>query len=251
MIPFFVTQPIFALWALLAGALGLLCAGIGLKRFSRRSGRARTSLYLGTGIILVSVAGFLGWKSMQEAPWLPPPDSYENPEHLEQLKSLKLNQSKAEKKADGDWPQWRGPHRDGASQEKGLLLQWPAAGPPVLWRKPIQGGYSSLAVTGGRLFTMDRDGNQERILCLDALDGTALWSYTYEADYAKIDYGKGPRATPTAADGRVYTVAATGALLCLEANPSNGQAKVLWRHDLQQEFDAPPLKWGFSCSPRR
>src|SRR5262245_35903266 len=55
----------------------------------------------------------------------------------------------------GEWPQWRGPRRDGASRETGLVTDWPQDGPKVLWRKPCGEGYSSFAVSGGKLYTME------------------------------------------------------------------------------------------------
>ena len=76
-----------------------------------------------------------------------------------------------------DWPQWRGPNRDGISLEQGLLKEWPKEGPPVLWQVDTVGvGYSSLAVKDGRIFTQgDLDG-VEHIICLDAKDGSTLWA---------------------------------------------------------------------------
>jgi outer membrane protein assembly factor BamB len=98
---------------------------------------------------------------------------------------------------------------------------------------------------------MDRDGPEERVVCLDAAKGDELWAYRYPADYHRVDYGSGPRATPTVHDGRVYTVGATGILLCLEAKPADGKPKALWQHDLVAEFDAGSQfpRWGIACSP--
>ena len=77
----------------------------------------------------------------------------------------------------GDWPQWRGPNRDGISQETGLLREWPADGPPVAWQVDSVGvGYSSLAIKEGRIYTQgDLDG-VEHIIALDARDGKTLWA---------------------------------------------------------------------------
>lgn len=77
----------------------------------------------------------------------------------------------------GDWPQWRGPSRDGHSTETGLLEAWPDDGPPVAWKVNNVGvGYSSVSVASGRVFTMgDLDGI-EHILCLDERDGSVIWA---------------------------------------------------------------------------
>jgi outer membrane protein assembly factor BamB len=78
--------------------------------------------------------------------------------------------------AAGDWPQWRGPNRDGISLETGLLKEWPKDGPPVVWQVDSVGvGYSSLAVKDGSIFTQGDVDGVEHILCLDAKDGKTLW----------------------------------------------------------------------------
>jgi outer membrane protein assembly factor BamB len=148
-----------------------------------------------------------------------------------------------------DWPQWRGPRRDGISLETGLHLDWEQGPPPLLWKKPIRGGYSSPAVARGRVYVTDRDGGQERVFCFDAESGEELWVYSYANDYGNLEFGAGPRATPTVHDGRVYTLGATGTLLCLEADPADRQPRVLWRHDLMAEFATEAPRWGVASSP--
>jgi len=114
----------------------------------------------------------------------------------------------------------------------------------------INGGYSSIAVAKGRLFTMDRLGNEERVLCFDAETGKELWAYRAPADYRPIEgYAEGPRATPTVHDGRVYTVGATGLFACLEAVPAEGRAKVLWQRHLIEQLQGDLPRWGMACSP--
>ncbi|WP_254512192.1 outer membrane protein assembly factor BamB family protein [Anatilimnocola floriformis] len=78
--------------------------------------------------------------------------------------------------AAGDWPQWRGPNRDGISLDKGLLKEWPKDGPPLLWQVDTVGvGYSSIAIKGGRIYTQGDINGVEHIMCLDAKDGKTLW----------------------------------------------------------------------------
>ena len=131
-----------------------------------------------------------------------------------------------------DWPQWRGPLRDGVWREDGVLEQFPPEGPPVRWRTPIGAGFSGPAVAGGRVFLMDRavdEGasadvktqwnyrdktkGQERVLCLDEATGKVLWKHAYPCAY-ETAYGSGPRATPTVCGDRVYALGAMGDL-CL------------------------------------
>src|SRR3954463_9199567 len=77
----------------------------------------------------------------------------------------------------GDWPQWRGPNRDGISTETGLLREWPEAGPKVLWQGDTVGvGYSSLAGQDGRIFTQGDIDGVEHFIALNAVDGKTLWA---------------------------------------------------------------------------
>src|SRR5687767_15808154 len=75
-----------------------------------------------------------------------------------------------------DWPQWRGPRRDGVSAETGLLKQWPAGGPPLAWKSGGAGeGYSSFAVSGGRLYTLGARQGTEYVIAYDAASGKKVW----------------------------------------------------------------------------
>jgi outer membrane protein assembly factor BamB len=159
-----------------------------------------------------------------------------------------------------DWPQWMGPTRDGKWHENGIIEKFPAAGPKVLWRVPVSGGYSGPAVAGGRVFVTDfvkergeakNDpgaradlAGKERVLCLAAGGGKLLWKHEYDCAY-KISYPAGPRATPTVSGGKVYTLGAEGNLLCLEAE----SGKVLWSKDLKQAYKVESPMWGFAGHP--
>jgi outer membrane protein assembly factor BamB len=147
--------------------------------------------------------------------------------------------------ADEDWPQWRGPNRDGIAQGKGLLTRWPAGGPRQLWKTPGGPGHSSLAVVGGRVYTMVQDGADEVVVCLNSADGAVNWRQRYPAMFHETYAGTGPHATPTVADGAVYTVGATGMFHCLDAQTGD----VRWHHDLPQEFQTPNQEYGTSFSP--
>src|SRR5581483_6791865 len=153
-----------------------------------------------------------------------------------------------------DWPQWMGPRRDDSWTERGIVDHFPQNGPPVLWRAPINGGYCGPAVVGNRLFVMDRPVKtssetngvkEERVLCLDASTGKALWEHSYPCSY-NIGYAAGPRATPTVSAGRVFTLGAMGDLLCLQAD----SGKVLWAHNFPRDYhlSKPPV-WGWAAHP--
>jgi outer membrane protein assembly factor BamB len=146
-----------------------------------------------------------------------------------------------------DWPQWRGQGRDNVWSQKGL----PARLPEKLtarWQKPIGGGFGGIAVAAGRVYVMDRltsPREVERVQCLEAATGKQLWAHEYAVRYGKLDYGNGPRATPTVHAGKVYTLGALGHLYCLAAR----SGKVLWLHDTVKEFKGRVPTWGHACSP--
>jgi outer membrane protein assembly factor BamB len=157
--------------------------------------------------------------------------------------------------AEEGWPQWRGPRRDGRAASRRLAVEWSRRGPPEKWRVDGGDGYSSLAVVAGRVVTMMRSGDdkQEQIVCWDASTGKELWRQGYETPWPgdrAPDYGPGPRATPTidrdAKRGdRVYTVGVSGLLQCRALD----DGRLLWKHDLPNDYQAAWPKWGISGSP--
>jgi outer membrane protein assembly factor BamB len=147
-----------------------------------------------------------------------------------------------------DWPCWRGPRGDGTWKGPKLRERWPEAGLRCLWRQPVGGGYAGVAAAGGRVWTLDyrkEPEEVERVLCFDSATGKPLWEHPYPVRYQKLSYGNGPRATPTVAGGRVYTLGAVGHLFCLEADTG----KPVWSRDLVREEGAQVPTWGFSASP--
>lgn len=151
--------------------------------------------------------------------------------------------------AAADWPQWRGPNRDGKSTETGLLQEWPEGGPPLIFRASGLGaGYSSLAVTGGRLFTLGDLADGQYALALSD-DGKLVWKTRVGAVHE--DGRPGPRSTPTASGGRLYFMTTDGEVICLDA----ATGKEHWRRHLQQDFGGYLMKamgsyeWKSSESP--
>jgi outer membrane protein assembly factor BamB len=147
----------------------------------------------------------------------------------------------------GDWPQWRGPGRDGVCPPEAVPDRLPASLTPR-WRRSVGGGYGGIAVSGGRAFLLDRQKGPpevERVLCLDAATGKTLWEHAYPVAYGKLDYGNGPRATPTVHAGRVYTNGALGHVHCLDA----ATGKVFWSRDTVKDFRGRVPTWGHACSP--
>src|SRR5215207_570261 len=146
--------------------------------------------------------------------------------------------------AAADWPQFRGPNRDGISTEANVLRGWPPAGPKVLWKVPIGDGYSQVVSAGGRLFTLDAKGADENAVALDPATGKQIWRVRLDRKYVD-GQGDGPRSTPTVDGDLVYVLSANGKLAALRA--ANGQT--VWQHDLRSEYGATPPQWGISTSP--
>ena len=144
-----------------------------------------------------------------------------------------------------DWPQWRGPRRDGIAAETGLLKSWPAEGPPLVWRAAGAGnGYSSFAVAGNRLYTMGAKGNQEFLLAYDTATGKPVWETPIGARLEQ-DRGDGPRGTPTVDGTRVYSITGRGDLSCVDA----ATGKKVWNVFFTSAFSSSIPNWGFSESP--
>jgi outer membrane protein assembly factor BamB len=151
--------------------------------------------------------------------------------------------------AKGDWPQWRGPNRDGVSTETGLLTAWPQDGPKVLWSQPTGDGYSGVVVANGCAFTMVQDGEDEAVVCWDAAGGQERWRFKYPAHFRYPKYGDGPRSTPSIAGEYIFTVGGTGIMHCLKAFTTNPAGEKVWRKDLLADFGGPLLDWGICFSP--
>ncbi|MFQ5790701.1 MAG: PQQ-binding-like beta-propeller repeat protein [Acidobacteriota bacterium] len=144
-----------------------------------------------------------------------------------------------------DWYQWRGPRRDGRSTESGLLDQWPEGGPPLLWKiRGLGKGYSSLAISEGRLFTMGTRGDREYISAYDATTGALLWTTPHGRLY-RNNRGDGPRGTPSVVGRRLYGLGANGDLSCLEVD----SGKIVWTMNVLKKFHARNISWGISESP--
>jgi hypothetical protein len=152
--------------------------------------------------------------------------------------------AEAAKNTPADWPQWRGPRQDGISRERGLLRQWPAEGPPVLWSVPCGEGYSAVAVIKDRLYFMDQHDGKEWVRCLGTADGQQVWAKSVSEGY-EDSFGNGPRATPTVDGGLVFAQAAAGNVVCLDA----GTGTIKWQKDLLAEIGQENIRWGISGSP--
>jgi len=143
-----------------------------------------------------------------------------------------------------DWPQFRGPNRDGISTETGLLREWPSEGPQELWRRDLGAGYSAVSIVGDTLYTMFSDESGEYAIALAASDGSELWRHRLDDQFTS-GHGHGPRATPTVADGVVFAHGARSQLAALDATTGD----LRWQRNLKDDFGARVPRWGASSSP--
>jgi outer membrane protein assembly factor BamB len=148
----------------------------------------------------------------------------------------------------GDWPQWRGPSRDGSIPAAQVPAAWPESYAPA-WRVDVGEGFSSPVLAGGRVFVHSRRDPQEIVTAIDLAGGKVIWQQQYSAGYQKNQYAvkmaKGPNATPLVAGGRLFTLGATGVLVAWDA----ASGKELWRHDYSKQVDFSKLFCGTSASP--
>ena len=148
-----------------------------------------------------------------------------------------------------DWPQFRGPSRDGRWNETRILESFPPTGLKICWKRPVGGGFSSPVVAQGRVFVFDVELLQprarERVHCFEEKTGKELWLYAYEEHYSEWTFvperGAGPTATPTVEKHRIYTVGANGYVHCLDVKTG----AVIWENNIGSEYEVDEM----SCRP--
>ena len=147
-----------------------------------------------------------------------------------------------------DWPQWQGVTRDGISQEKGLLQEWPKEGPPLLRTvKGLGGGYSAPAVAAGRIYGMSYRGDDEVVWALSESDGKPLWSVPVQptASQSQPQGKEGPGCTPTVDGDNIYVIGNVGDVTCLRA----ADGKMVWQHNMVSDFGGRVPTWSYRESP--
>jgi outer membrane protein assembly factor BamB len=139
-----------------------------------------------------------------------------------------------------------GPARDGHSAETKLNWTWPVDGPKVLWKTDVGTGWAGPVVAGERLVIFHRLGDQEVVQCLDPGTGKQKWKHSYRTKYTDdFDFDNGPRATPTIAGDKVFTLGANGDFCAVEL----ATGKELWRQNLLEKYKASKGFFGAACSP--
>jgi outer membrane protein assembly factor BamB len=149
-----------------------------------------------------------------------------------------------------DWPQWRGPERDGKSAETGLLPRWQEGGPPLVWQSGGLGdGFSSLAVVDGHIYTLGDIEGVQHAMAIDAAGGKLLWSVPVGKPWEAYDPKLGgSRSTPTVDGNRLYLVTTDGQVVCLE----RATGKQVWSRSLTEDWGGRMMRSGgtSTCATR-
>ena len=147
-----------------------------------------------------------------------------------------------------EWPQWRGPNRDGVAVGVAPPPAWPEK-LTRMWKVKVGEGHSSPVVSGGRIFLLARSGDREVASALEPGDGKILWQQSYDAPYtmnsAATGHGKGPKSTPVVHGGRLFTLGISGVLSCFDASTG----RVMWRKEFSGGFPAKSPLYGAAMSP--
>lgn len=147
-----------------------------------------------------------------------------------------------------DWPQWQGQGRDAMSQERGLLQEWPQAGPKLAWKVgELGGGDSTPSVAAGRIFGMGHLKDEEVVWALSEKDGSKLWVQKIgPAFHQDLPQSKeGPGATPTVDGNLLYVIGLAGDVVCMDV----ADGTVIWRRNLSTDFGGKLPKWSYRESP--
>jgi len=147
-----------------------------------------------------------------------------------------------------DWPQFRGPNMDSHTSEAGLLFEWPADGLKKLWSTPVGDGgggiHAGPVIVGGKVYTPGKVGTKDVIYCINAADGKELWHFDYEAP-GQANWGMGMRATPTVANGKVYTLSRYGQVYCIDAE----KGTEVWHKDQMKDYAGNQPGFGLAAAP--
>jgi len=143
------------------------------------------------------------------------------------------------------WPTYRGANRDGVYDQTAINTAWPSKGLPELWRVKVGGGYASMVVAQGLVYTIEQRRDREVVAAYDLRSGLQHWEHGWPGLFQESMGGPGPRATPTWSDGKLYPLGALGELQALNA----GNGELLWRRNILEDAGVGNLTWGMSGAP--
>jgi outer membrane protein assembly factor BamB len=147
-----------------------------------------------------------------------------------------------------DWPQWRGPRRDGSLSSAAAPATWPER-LKLRWKLTVGEGHASPIFAGGRIFIFTRRQGKEAASSMDPATGKIVWQQSYAAPYtmnpAAAWHSEGPKSTPLFNEGRLYTLGISGILTCFDA----ATGAVRWRKDFSKQYKATWPSFGTAMSP--
>ena len=147
-----------------------------------------------------------------------------------------------------DWPDWRGPNRDGVWTETGIVEKFGSNNLTPKWSVPVGSGYSGATVSNGKVYLTDlikTPIQTEGVLCFDEKTGKKIWEFRYDCEYTGVGYPAGPRASVVINNEKAYSLGTMGNLICL--NGTNGN--VVWQKDLNAAYEIRMPIWGISATP--
>ncbi len=145
-----------------------------------------------------------------------------------------------------DWPGFRNQGRTGVSTESGLQQSWETTKPRLLWMaEGMGGGYASVAVADGRVFTTGNFTDGQGVVAVSAQDGRQLWRTTVTDAVPEHSY-EGSRSTPTVDGDYLYVVTSDGQIACLRT----ADGRIEWKRDFKKDWNGRMMSgWGYSESP--
>jgi len=147
--------------------------------------------------------------------------------------------------ADGEWPGYLGPKRNGVSTEKSWKSEWKEGGPQELWRKDLGTGSACVSLRDGRLYTSGNGGDKDTVYCLDAATGKEVWTFSYPCPLDKRSFEGGTAATPVLDGKLVYVVSHQGHIVALDAE----KGTEVWKKRIVEDLGGQRPQWGFAGSP--
>ena len=146
-----------------------------------------------------------------------------------------------------EWPQWGGPSRNFMVDAPRLADNWPEEGPPKLWTRQLGDGFASIIADRDMAYTMYRIDEAEFVIALDSKTGETVWEHRNQSPFTKLmaQFGPGPSSTPLMVEDRLFTIGTNMVMHCFDKR----SGKVLWRHDLVEEYGAEVPGRGYSSSP--
>ncbi len=221
---------------------GLLALFLWLVLFSRLPGRVRLAIFVVVVALVAAGALSLEFKGV-DGNIVPIVGFRWSGERS--FEDVARSHAEVTRPGPDDYPQFYGPRRDATLPGPRLARDWRAQPPKELWRREVGEAWSSFAVVGDAAVTQEQRGDDEAVVRYALRTGEPVWVHADRTRFDTTIGGIGPRTTPTIADGRVYTLGATGILNCLEL--SDGRR--VWSRNVLEDNDAQPSEWGMTSSP--